>query len=374
MRSRLVKASSLLAFAACSYDRSIVAPDALLASPVNLSYQLVPSGEPDRPEGLRLTWDPVNDNRLAGYVVYSRASVTDAWSRRAETSSASFDDRGLPHLQYQVTAQNLSGRESAPSASVTVDERNRLGAAATLTSLSLNRGVQLTWSPNARLAAPTLFDYYRVYSTSYDLDRGLCDAASWSLEGTTVSEDFLVTGLPNGVPRCFAVSTISRDGHESVWTRPRADTPRLDARNVIVYSRQTQPTQSGFAFFVPATGQFGSVLPSTRADADFVVDRAADGTLSLLPVRAGTRIASYGPVADLTGIDVAPASGFGLAGVRVFPGMGYVFETRLTDGLHYGAIRVTMVGSDYVIFDWSYQTDPGNPELRRVRPGGSGSP
>ncbi len=29
----------------------------------------------------------------------------------------------------------------------------------------------------------------------------------------------------------------------------------------------------------------------------------------------------------------------------------------------YGAVRVTHVGRDFVIFDWSYQTDPGNPEL-----------
>jgi hypothetical protein len=29
----------------------------------------------------------------------------------------------------------------------------------------------------------------------------------------------------------------------------------------------------------------------------------------------------------------------------------------------YGAIRVTAVGPNYIIFDWSYQTDPGNPEL-----------
>jgi hypothetical protein len=32
----------------------------------------------------------------------------------------------------------------------------------------------------------------------------------------------------------------------------------------------------------------------------------------------------------------------------------------------YGAVRITAVGSGYVIFDWSYQTDPGNPELQIV--------
>ena len=42
----------------------------------------------------------------------------------------------------------------------------------------------------------------------------------------------------------------------------------------------------------------------------------------------------------------------------------------------YGAIRVTHVGQDFLILDWAYQTDPGNPELvvgggiRAARPTG----
>jgi hypothetical protein len=34
------------------------------------------------------------------------------------------------------------------------------------------------------------------------------------------------------------------------------------------------------------------------------------------------------------------------------------------DGLlRFGALRVTHVGQDLLIFDWAFQTDPGNPEL-----------
>ena len=29
----------------------------------------------------------------------------------------------------------------------------------------------------------------------------------------------------------------------------------------------------------------------------------------------------------------------------------------------FGGVRVTHVGQDFMIFDWSYQVDPGNPEL-----------
>jgi len=48
------------------------------------------------------------------------------------------------------------------------------------------------------------------------------------------------------------------------------------------------------------------------------------------------------------------------------PGYGYVFQIVDGTALHYGALRVTSVGRDYLIFDWSVQTDPGNPELLRA--------
>ena len=46
------------------------------------------------------------------------------------------------------------------------------------------------------------------------------------------------------------------------------------------------------------------------------------------------------------------------------PGFGYVFEMDGGDGFkRYGALRVTHVGQDFLIVDWAFQTDPGNPEL-----------
>ena len=49
--------------------------------------------------------------------------------------------------------------------------------------------------------------------------------------------------------------------------------------------------------------------------------------------------------------------------IQAVPGYGYVFEIVDGSTLRYGALRVTHVGRDYLIFDWSYQTDPGNAEL-----------
>jgi hypothetical protein len=238
-----------------------------------------------------------------------------------------------------------------------------------LVSVSLNTAIQLSWSPNARLDAPNRFEHYIIYSTSYDLDRQVCDNNGWGVEGTSVSEDFVVSGLSNGVSLCFAVSSVSLSGDESDVSAYRYDTPRYDARNVLVSTRQSQLSTSGFRFEFPSSAQLGQVVSGDRNDIDFRVDRHSDGSIWFSTVRDGTSVVLYSedPVEDLTSIDVAPIDGYFQGAIEAVPGFAYVFETSLTDGLHYGAVRVTHTGSDYVILDWAYQTDFGNPELRRVR-------
>ncbi len=245
----------------------------------------------------------------------------------------------------------------------------KLAAPTGLTSVTLNGAIQLSWNANARVARPDLFDHYSVHSTSYDLDNNVCDGAQWALEGTSVSEDFVVSGLSNGVSRCFAVSAISVDGSESEWTPPRYDTPRYDAHNVALSAFQDEPGSSGFRFEFPNSAQLGQVVAGNRSDIDFRVDRHNNGSLWLTTVRTGTSVVLYSadPVQDLTSIDVAPVGGYVTGAIEAVAGYAYVFETQLSDGLHYGAVRVTRVGSDYIILDWAYQTDFGNPELRRTR-------
>jgi hypothetical protein len=48
------------------------------------------------------------------------------------------------------------------------------------------------------------------------------------------------------------------------------------------------------------------------------------------------------------------------------PGFAYVFRVQKTDGVHFAAARVAYVATDYVVFDWSYQSAPGNAELSRI--------
>jgi hypothetical protein len=212
-----------------------------------------------------------------------------------------------------------------------------------------------------------------VYSATYDLDKNLC-GTGWSMEGTTVSPEFLATSLVNGSPRCFGVSAESVEGFESIWSPIRADTPRPDARNVLMFPYQGNQLKSGFRFWLDANGdakvgptELGIVTDGNRADIDFWIYRGPGDTVSFVPERSGVTVALYGTsaITDLTSIDVAPTSGYARSAIDAVPGYGYVFQMPGGDGFaRYGALRVTHVNRDYIIFDWSYQTDPGNPELR----------
>jgi len=119
---------SLLVLAAVACRSELIAPGGGPSTPANLTYQLEPSGDPNRPLGILLIWDDVTDANLANYRVYSRASTSDAFGLRGETTSNTFHDNGVPHLQYVVTAVDANGGESGFSNAITVDERLQLVA------------------------------------------------------------------------------------------------------------------------------------------------------------------------------------------------------------------------------------------------------
>lgn len=245
-----------------------------------------------------------------------------------------------------------------------------LPAPASLASVSLNQAVELDWSDNAYASAPTRFLVYRVSSATYDLDHDSCGPLPWDVEGTTVAPEFLVGALTNGVPRCYAVSALSTDGGESDPSPIRPDTPRPDARNVLLYPFGARPDSSGFRFWddvnSDGTGQvseLGLIEPGNATDIDFAIHQHADSSLWIVPVYSGTTLRAYGWVPDLTSIDFAPVSGYSRDSLAAQVGYGYVFQMVDGSDLHYGAVRVTHVGRRYAILDWSVQTDPGNPEL-----------
>lgn len=359
----------LAATAGC--DTSALGPgDIDPDAPTDLVYELIPSGDPDVPLGIVLQWTAPRSGRASAYDVYARSASRDEFLLRATTSSPSFHDAGVPQLDYFVSALDEEGRELGRTDIITVDERNRLPAPLDLVSVTLNHGVQLSWDANAYDAAPDLFSIYRVYST-VSTSQGACDDRQWALEGTTVSEEFVARNLPNGVTRCFAVSAVSLDGHESTWSNARSDTPRFDARSIVVDASDVRSSSSGFVLAEPGTGSYGVVVANTAPTVDLILEHRSDGALWLRAARGDVRIAQYGlvPVSELTSIDRAPASSavYGDA-VRMMAGFGYAVRVQYADGVHYAAIRVIHVAADFVLFDYAYQTQIGSTELIRATP------
>jgi len=367
---RLAGSCLAFSFVLSACRSSLIGSGGLIDPPEHLTYQVEPSGTPGEPAGVLLRWD--DDPNAVSFGVYSRGSTSAGFVYRAETSSPSFHESGQPQLQYYVTAVDPNGGESDPSNTVTIDERLTLDRPSSLSSISLNGGIFLFWSDNPATSDPTGFGHYRVYSADYDLDADRC-LEPWRLEGTTVAAEFQVGALANGVPTCFAVSAISVEGFESLWSPSRFDTPRDDARNIMVTTRQSADASAGFRFWRDQNGdskvqpvELGQVLAGSSPQADFTVDRDGTGKIFLTPLRSGTLLTPYGtgPIGDLTDIDVAPLTGFARTAREALVGWGYVFQMDGGDGhSRFGGLRVTHVGQNVVIFDWSFQRDPGNPEL-----------
>jgi hypothetical protein len=265
---------------------------------------------------------------------------------------------------------NTAGGESQSSNVVRIDEFLELERPTALASISLNRAIHLYWTDNAFLTNPNELEWYRIYSVDYDRVEDLCDT-DWVLEGTTVAPEFLVSAVANGVSRCFGVSAVSRRGYESLWSPLWYDTPRFDARNLIAFAYDDSVEASGFRFWQDLNvdgrvqdAELGRVLDGDRLDIDFWVYRdPVDSSLWFQPEFSGTTLQVYGAVGDLTEIDVAPSMGYGSSAVEMVPGYGYVFRIIEGTTTRYAAIRVTHVGRRYVLFDWSFQSDAGNPEL-----------
>ncbi|HET9425415.1 MAG TPA: hypothetical protein VFO55_08595 [Gemmatimonadaceae bacterium] len=350
----------LIGLAACEFDGTApLDPN----DPTNLSFQLTPSGDPNVPLGIVLSWDPPSNGRAAVFDVYGRSNNT-GWLRRATTTSTSFHDAGVPQSQYYVVALDEQGQELGRTNTITVDLTVRLPAPLGLTSITLNGAVHLMWDDNAVTSTNPVFDHYRVYSGAYSSAKAVCEAP-WYFEGSTVSDAFLVGNLVNGQSRCFAVSAVSVDGRESSWSNARLDTPRSDAKSVLAYVAEAKADSAAFIFNDETPKVLGVVGAITRADADFTLSRLADGTVWITPARTGSVMRAYQATAvpDLSTVDRAPLSGYSATPLEARPGMAYVFQLQESDGTHYGAIRVQYVTRDFIVFDWAYQNGIGNPEL-----------
>ena len=217
-----------------------------------------------------------------------------------------------------------------------------------LYSVTGNQQVTLHWLANTEGDVSG----YRIYEASC-ADGPSCP---YNRVGTTTGVTFVVNGLANGDTRYFAVAAVDNSGNESDLSYENVfDTPR--------------PAGSGatLANFVNGTAGAGWDFSAaiTRASNDPATDMffGYNGSVYQMFVPdLQTDIQDMGFASTLDAIDYAPAAGWSPTGtVEVIPGHCYVVWTRDN---HFAKFRVSSLSPSAVVFDWAYQTDPGNGELR----------
>ncbi len=182
--------------------------------------------------------------------------------------------------------------------------------------------------------------------------------------GQTTGNEFVDDNLVNGKTYFYAVASIDIDGFESDLSYEDVfDTPRPEGFGQVIYDFNTTPSLAGWDF----EGQ--TLVGYTSSACDFYVERF-DG---IWYINAGrydlvnpnlTDIQDMGFTVDFDEISYSPPADSGWSvnqWAEAIVGHTYVFWTEFD---HFAKVRVTHIAGDSLIFDWGYQVDPSNRELK----------
>ncbi len=167
---------------------------------------------------------------------------------------------------------------------------------------------------------------------------------------------FVATGLANGQTKYYAVSAVDNDGLESELSFDVVfDTPRPEGTGVVLANYLSDSLHAGLEFSTMTVRSYTSLT------IDIFYGTSNGQPLMITPF-SDTEIQDAGYATTLDAVDFAPTAGWSPTGtVELIAGHCYIVWTRDN---HYAKFRVTSVTSSRVVFDWAYQVDPGNRELR----------
>lgn len=203
---------------------------------------------------------------------------------------------------------------------------------------------------------------YRIYQSPCASGPGCPYTRIATTSGTT----FTVTGLTNGVTTFFAVAAYDFAGNEGDLSYADVfDTPRPEGFGASLADYQSTPALAGWDFSAQAVRAWNN---TTQTDMYFGWNGSV-AQMSVLDFQTDIQDAGYATTLDA--VDFSPTDGWSPSGsVELIKGHCYIVWTRDD---HYAKFRVTdlslpATGPASVTFDWAYQVDPGNRELR-ARPG-----
>ena len=237
-----------------------------------------------------------------------------------------------------------------------------------LETVALDGAAYLHWDDSPSLEEDFLA--YRVYASA---------EGGYYLVGETDSPGFVDLLATNGHTTSYFVTSLDDQGHESDGGEAVECTPRRDYTGEVMYSHQDVPTASGFRFQETEDAQ--AVMAGDNEHRHFRLERNSQGlwmmpgpNARVHPESRWTTSLKCGPGADqdCESWELAPRSGYSTARAALDPGYTYMFRVPGDDGeTRFGALRATIIGVDQegdelIVFDWAYQTQPGNPNLSRV--------
>lgn len=366
-RWRAGAAALAMLVAACEEDYLVVgsvpaAPEDLEGSyyayGVDLSWRLGASwnGEAFRVYGKRA-------REQTFLLIAETTSCIDGWCGYRDANVSP----GVVYEYYVAAVDPDSGTEAESAYSVEVRVPRPVPPPVPTGSraVALDNAVYLRWDDEP--SAEEDFSVYRVYVRR--------DNETFLL-GETDSPGFVDLLAENGVTYTYLVASLDDQGHESDYGEAASATPRPDYYGELVYAYQDSAELSGFHF--RDADSVAAVVPGHDPARHFRLE-ADSAALWLVPgprtevhgESRWTTALSCGPGSDSECVawQVAPSSGYAPAPIEVGPSLAYVFRTIGEDGeARYGLVRIAFVGVDQAgrelaVFDWAYQTQPGNPSL-----------
>ena len=212
---------------------------------------------------------------------------------------------------------------------------------------------------------------YRVY-------RSRSEVGAYRFIGGSRDNQYVDANVDNGTTYFYAVTSYDRHDNESELSYETVfDTPRPAGRGLRVYD------DDDFAGVDFSDYRIGMVQPWDAADTDMYL-LWLDGRYCFASTDVvigddvyGTDIQYAGYVETLDEIGWAPEGGWSQEAADtlvLYEGHAYLVWTWEN---HFAKFRVAEIGYDYVVVDWAFQVDRGNPELAVIageREGGAAAP
>jgi hypothetical protein len=177
----------------------------------------------------------------------------------------------------------------------------------------------------------------------------------FQLIGSTRTTHFVDADIQNGITYYYRVSSYDFDQNESSLSADYAyATARPEGYDIVLKDYHVFPAASGYDFSTYSVGQYDDQYTDVFFDFN-------NGTY-YMDVWEDSEIQDYGYTKSLYDIVEAPTSGWSPSkDVRLIVGHTYIVRTW---DFHYAKIRIKDLSSTRVIFDWAYQLQSNNTQLK----------